>query len=276
VRTGVLDVLEGKYSRELLSIAGAPAGLFPVVSGTPAVAGRILPSVAASLGLPATLPVVIGGHDDVVAAYGAGAEAGDMIDSGGTAEGLIRILDRAPIPAETVDARMAMARFYLPGTWALIAGAGSTGALMRLAAEKLKSDPATLDAIAALPGNYPAGTIEVRLSKNALPSIKIMKGASPSEAWSAVLDLVCDRVEDAAVRLESIAGRPTRLVLIGGSARSRQLADRKAARLGLPAVGMAGIDATTRGAAALAALATGHDHQRLPLLRARTHGPAPS
>ena len=40
----------------------------------------------------------------------------------------IRIVDMPPAPEETVKARMAMTRFYQPGEWALIAGAGSTGA----------------------------------------------------------------------------------------------------------------------------------------------------
>jgi hypothetical protein len=36
--------------------------------------------------------------------------------------------------------------------------------------------------------------------------------------WSAVLDLVCDRVAQTARRLQRIAGPPSRLVLIGGAA----------------------------------------------------------
>jgi sugar (pentulose or hexulose) kinase len=255
VRSGVFCVLEGEYSERLLKLAGAHSSLFPPVRSAPANAGRILASVARALGLPPTLQVVIAGHDDIVAAYGAGAKPGDLIDSGGTAEGLLRIMERAPRPAQTVGARMAMARFFTPGTWALLAGAGSTGALMQLAAEMLESDPAALDQIAAGPGKYPDGTIDVRLSKNALPSIKIMKGAPPAEVWSAVLDLVCDSVNDAAVRLESIAGPAARLVLIGGAARSRELVRRKSERLALPALALAEIDATTRGAAALASLA---------------------
>ena len=39
-----------------------------------------LPSAARALGLPETMQVVIAGHDDIVAAYGAGAQAGDLID----------------------------------------------------------------------------------------------------------------------------------------------------------------------------------------------------
>ena len=146
VRTGAFDVLRGEFSSELLELAGAPSGLFPPVHGSPANLGSILPAIARDLGLPASTQVVIAGHDDIVAAYGAGGARGDLIDSGGTAEGLVRIVDSAPEPSDTVRARMAMTQYYLPGTWALIAGAGSTGALMDRVAHMLGRGLAELDA----------------------------------------------------------------------------------------------------------------------------------
>ncbi len=255
VRTGAFDVLKSKFSSSLLRLAGATAGLFPPADGTPALAGVIQPSVARQLGLQESLQVVIAGHDDIVAAYGAGGEVGDLIDSGGTAEGLIRIVDLAPVPQDAVNARMAMTRFYLPETWALIAGAGSTGALMQTTAEMLGLEPAILDGLAAPPRRYGRSVIDVRLSKNALPNIRIKRGAAAPEVWSAVLDLVCDRLKETAARLDALAGPPSRLILIGGAARSRELVQRKAERLGLPVLVSAGVDATTRGAAALAAQA---------------------
>jgi sugar (pentulose or hexulose) kinase len=255
VRTGAFDVLRGEFSDELLELAGAPSGLFPPVQGSPARLGRLLPDVARHMGLPLSAQVVIAGHDDIVAAYGAGGAHGDLVDSGGTAEGLVLIVDAAPKPSETVRARMAMTQYYLPGTWALIAGAGSTGALMNQVANMLGRDMAELDAQAAPPGKYSAGTLDVKLSKESLPEVKLDPRAGASDVWSAVLDLVCARVADTARRLERIAGPPSRLVLTGGAARSGELVRRKIGLLGLPAVAMADIDATTRGAAALARLA---------------------
>ncbi|HET6846621.1 MAG TPA: FGGY family carbohydrate kinase [Anaerolineales bacterium] len=256
VRTGAFDVLKGAYSFRLLGRAGAPAGLFPPVHATPAPAGTVLAAVGRDLGLPKRARVVIAGHDDIVAAYGVGGRPGDLIDSAGTAEGLIRIVGVPPQPVETARAHMAMARFQEPGTWALIAGAGSTGALMQLAADALGRGLQELDEIASAPGQYPPGVISVRLTKNALPTIQIREGAPAGEVWSAVLDLVCDRVQGAADRLESLAGGASRLVVMGGAARSRELMWRKSERLGLPTVAITEMDATTRGAAALASLAS--------------------
>jgi sugar (pentulose or hexulose) kinase len=259
VRTGAFDVLRGEFSAELLDLAGAPAGLFPPVHGSPAQLGNVLPEVARELGLPTDVQVIIAGHDDIAAAYGAGGAQGDLIDSGGTAEGLVRIVDTAPKPSDTVKARMAMTQYYTPDTWALIAGAGSTGALMNQVASLLGTDLGELDARAAPAGKYAAGTLEVKLSKESLPEVKVARSARAPEVWSAVLDLVCDRVAETARRLEQIAGPPSRLVVIGGAARSRELVKRKSERLGLTAVVMPHIDATTRGAAALARLPFGRD-----------------
>jgi sugar (pentulose or hexulose) kinase len=208
--------------------------------------------MADQLGLPESVQVVIAGHDDIVAAYGAGGRPGDLIDSGGTAEGLVRIVDSAPVPAATVRARMAMARYYIPGSWALVAGAGSTGALLRRVAQMLGKEPAALDDQAAPKGQYAPRTVEVRLSKERLPSVKLHSQAGAPEVWSAVLDLVSERMAQAASRLERLAGRPSRLVLLGGQARSRELVQRKAERLDLLAVTLGDVDATSRGAAALA------------------------
>ena len=95
----------------------------------------------------------------------------------------------------------------------------------------------------------------MHVSKNALPTIKIKNGAPAPEVWSSVLDMVCDRMECTAARLERLAGLPSRLILIGGAARSHELVGRNSEPLGLPAVVLPDNDATMRGAAALAALA---------------------
>ena len=92
-------------------------------------------------------------------------------------------------------------------------------------------------------------------SKEGLPAFKRNAEASAAEVWSAVLDLVSERARRTATRLERRAGRPSRLILIGGAARSLELTRRKSDLLGLAAVVLPGVDATTRGAAALAARA---------------------
>ena len=257
VRTGAFDVLRSEYSHELLRLADAPLGLFPPADASPAVAGTILPEIARDLGLSSAVQVVIAGHDDIVAAYGAGGQQGDLINSAGTAESLIRIVASPPSPAETAGAGIAMARYYSPASWALVGGSGATGALMRQVAEMLGSEPGQLDLQAAPSGRYAPGVIRVRLSKRSLPVVRIAPGSTSPEIWSALLDIVCRRTAKAARRLKRLAGPPARAILIGGAAHSRDLSERKSRALSLPVVRMHDVDATTRGAAALAALACG-------------------
>jgi sugar (pentulose or hexulose) kinase len=258
VRTGAFDVLKDVYSRELLDIAGAPTGLFPPAGGSPALAGAVRSHVSYDLGLSPSVQVVVAGHDDIVAAYGAGARLGDLVDSGGTAEALVQITDSPPLPVRTFKAQLAMTRYYIPHSWALIAGAGATGALMQQVAQMLGAEPDRLDRDAAPSGAYAADIIKVRVSERGLPAVKLKPRAEPSEVWSAVLDLVSKRMARTASTLEHLAGRPGRALLIGGAARSRELASRKSRRLNLPVIQLPDIDATTRGAAHLAALASGY------------------
>ena len=68
----------------------------PVISGT--VIGQLLPSVAAELGLKNSVIVVAGGHDQPMAALGAGVvKKGQSVDGMGSAECITLALDRQDI-----------------------------------------------------------------------------------------------------------------------------------------------------------------------------------
>jgi sugar (pentulose or hexulose) kinase len=71
-RTGAYNVIEGDYCEEILALAGAPSSLFPPAHLAPAVGGEMRSDVAVNLRLPKGVLVAIAGHDDIVAAYGAG------------------------------------------------------------------------------------------------------------------------------------------------------------------------------------------------------------
>jgi len=86
-RTLVLDLVNRRWSRELLETIGIDerllAGLVPAGSTV----GTLLADAAQATGLPVGLPVVRGGQDHVCAALGLGVvEPGVILDSIGTAE----------------------------------------------------------------------------------------------------------------------------------------------------------------------------------------------
>ncbi|MER6809674.1 rhamnulokinase family protein [Spirillospora sp. NPDC000708] len=62
--TGLLDVRDGAWSRDLLARLGLPAGILPPIREPGEVLGTLRPDVAEETGRPPTLPVVaVGSHD---------------------------------------------------------------------------------------------------------------------------------------------------------------------------------------------------------------------
>ena len=86
-RSLLYDVKKRCWSQELLELCGITADTLPEVLPTGAAAGTILPDIAARLGLPPDVQVVIGAHDQIVNALGAGVQnPGDAVDTSGTCE----------------------------------------------------------------------------------------------------------------------------------------------------------------------------------------------
>ncbi len=79
-------------------------------------------------GLPGGIPVVVAGHDHLVAAWGCGArEAGDLVDSFGTSEALVRLLAGVAVPSGAFAEGMS-AGIDVTGRFStLISGSASAG-----------------------------------------------------------------------------------------------------------------------------------------------------
>jgi xylulokinase len=71
--TGALDESKRAWSLELLDAAGIPPDLLPDLRESTDVVGHLQEEAAKQLGLPAGIPVVLGGGDSACAAAGAGA-----------------------------------------------------------------------------------------------------------------------------------------------------------------------------------------------------------
>ena len=86
-RSLLYDVKKGCWSEELLEESGIRKDQLPEVVQPGTALGRILPEIAAQLGLLETTLVVIGAHDQIVNALGAGVRrVGDAVDTSGTCE----------------------------------------------------------------------------------------------------------------------------------------------------------------------------------------------
>ena len=100
-RSLLYDVKQGCWSRELLEASGIREDQLPVVVQPGTALGTILPAAAEKLGLPETVQVVIGTHDQIVNALGAGIRnVGDAMDNTGTCECIAPLFAEIP---ETLD-----------------------------------------------------------------------------------------------------------------------------------------------------------------------------
>ncbi len=86
-RSLLYDVENHCWSKYLLDATGIGPASLPEVLPTGSIVGTIIPHIAAQLGLPRNVQVVMGSHDQIVNALGAGVHTvGDAVDTSGTCE----------------------------------------------------------------------------------------------------------------------------------------------------------------------------------------------
>lgn len=96
-RSLLYDVRQGKWSAELVNAAGIPMDTLPEVVQPGTSLGALLPEIAEELGLPASAIVVMGTHDQIVNALGAGVQTiGDAVDTSGTCECITPLFPEIP------------------------------------------------------------------------------------------------------------------------------------------------------------------------------------
>ncbi|MGH2382664.1 MAG: FGGY-family carbohydrate kinase, partial [Candidatus Limnocylindria bacterium] len=191
----------------------------PAVAGTPAGrVGRALPEAEGAL-------LTVSGHDHLCASVGAGAiRPGDVFDSCGTAEALVRPL-QSPLPAEAlrraVAAGVTVGWHVVPDQQAMLAGFFSGLALERF--QRLlgvtEEGRAELDAAAlAVPPGADGVTVrDVTAERASVEGIPAR--ATPAHVWRATLEALAGRGAELLTTIESVAGATERLVVTGGWAR---------------------------------------------------------
>ncbi len=96
-RSLLYDVQNRCWSKELLAGCGIDAATLPEVLPTGGKVGCILPDIAQQLGLPKDTLVVMGSHDQIVNALGAGVqELGEAVDTSGTCECITPLFPAIP------------------------------------------------------------------------------------------------------------------------------------------------------------------------------------
>jgi sugar (pentulose or hexulose) kinase len=257
-RTGLFHLGNKAPFADALAWAGMPDDLLPepVLAGTPAGAadGAALPQARGAA-------VTVAGHDHLCAGVGVGVVApGDVLDSCGTAEALVRVV-APPLKADEVRRSVAAGvtvGFHLSqGRQALLAGVWSgialQGVLDLLGVDAAGRPELAAGALATVPNEVPALELEFH-SVERLP-LRLPAGVPAERIWRAAIDAVAAEVDSLLRAIEEVAGPHRRIVVTGGWARDEAVRASKA-RLGAveaPPV----VEAGARGAALLAGVAAG-------------------
>jgi sugar (pentulose or hexulose) kinase len=204
--------------------------------------------------------LTVAGHDHLVAAVGAGAAAdGDLLDSCGTAEALVRTVP-APVAADAVRrlaaAGVTVGHHVLPGRLALL-GDTRGGLLLQNVQRLLEFDSSELASLDAQAMRHQSGTLRAALNPDSTVVLSgIGRGAGRAQAWYAALEAGAALVGRMDADLSAVVGSPRRVVMIGGWAHSaavRELRRKLWGHIEVAEVGEAG----GRGAALLAGSAAG-------------------
>lgn len=255
-RTGWMDLASRTWWNETLEWSGASQALMPelVLAGT----NLGVVSAEAGIGRLAGAAITVAGHDHQAAVAGAGAYlAGDVLDSCGTAEALVRIIEPAlPEQAllELTSAGITAGWSVFGDKWTLLGGT-QAGLVLRNALTMLgldSTDIARLDA-------EPSGGSPLHATINAGQELSLhgaTGSTSQADIWRAALDAVTLQALDVHSLMTRAAGTPSRMVVTGGWSRSTGLLQSKERVFGALTVSPTQ-EAGARGAAFFGGLAAG-------------------
>lgn len=253
-RSGAFDQRADRWDADLLALAGVGPERLPEQN-----TGRTKDGV----------PVVVAGHDHLVAAHAAGVrEPGAVADSLGTAEAVVTVSDRVPGP-DAAGSGMSWNRTADGRHWALVSGFPHAGRLVDWLCSLAGGDHARVDDLAATV-DRPTGVVVLPyLAGRAAPAPDpgrrlSVHGLDPRhglpDVLVAVLEGACCHARWMAEAQAGHAGTKLGAVtVLGGPSRGRALMDLKAHVLPGPVRLVRAADAARAGAALLAGQAIGVD-----------------
>lgn len=266
-RTMLFNPGTHEWVSELLAACGISEQQLatPQPSGT--VVGFIRPEIARKLSLPANVQWVTGGHDQVIGAYGCGAqEKGIAMCAGGSVQCLVPVSDRFSLSDELFKGNLCSYDFAIPERYASVAysltGSNLTEYFIREIARDTNGDYSQLTnampkgptSLYVLPYFTPSGTPFFDVDTPACiygwrfstSRGELFKGLSEGVALEMKLNYEL---------LKKNGFEQKKLIATGGGFRSREMVQLYADVLGLPLSVCDETEAGCRGAAMLAAAA---------------------
>lgn len=258
-RTGFFDISTAAESEEMLDFAGAPKGLTSQLR----YAGEPWGHVAENFSGIGGAVVTVCGMDHLCAGVGVGAiMQGDLLDSCGTGEALIRRLPADLVNrnflTEALDQEIAVGRDIFPDqiqlTTSLRSGIGMWRFLKMMG--KGSDDIAALDAEALKMVTSPTSPVVDRIWLETASISNIGYEPNPAMIWRAAVESVQRRAAVLSDRMQQFAGPHGRVVATGGGLQSELVRSLKREILG-PYELSDIVETASRGAAMFAGMATG-------------------
>ncbi len=279
-RSGVVDLYTGEYRADLLALAGLRADQLPRVVPVGGTAGRVNRTGSTRTGLPTGTPVVIAGHDHLVAAYAVGVRGpGHSADSMGTAEAVVSTIPAPPPPGTVGPTGATVGPFVDGSSYCLISGLPASGALVRWLVERF-APPGTADpygwlaaALGTVPGPPTGIIVQPYLAGRTAPQPDLRRRLSihglsarhtNADIARAVLEGLSMQARWMLDNHTALAGvAPGPVHAFGGAAAQPAWLRMKAQLTPAPLRALSGVECAAIGAAQLAARALGLDHPPL-------------
>ena len=273
-RTLLFDIHHEDWSDTLLEWAGIPREKLPrcVISGT--IAGEVAPEMAAELGLPSGVQVVVGGHDQCVNSLGAGVvEPGKAVCGIGTFECITPSYDRIPTAEEMLPIGLNVEHQVLEGIYVSFIY-NQSGTLVRWFRDTFaKADRGLLepgqdiyDVLASEMPSEPSGLLVLpHFEMTGAPgfitdSVGVIAGLRVSTPRGAILKAIMEGATFYFVpsldALTALGCDTSEFIATGGGAKSDAWLQIKADICGVPFVRPAITECGALGAAMLAGIAT--------------------
>jgi xylulokinase len=267
--TLVFDIRRREWAGDMQDALGLPPDLFPQLSPSAAPLGGLAPSVARRVGLPAGLPVILGGADSQACALGTGVVAPGPVSEMAGSSTCLNAAVAEPLSALEVT----HFPHVVPGPLTTETGINTTGAAVAWVADLLYAprgrraggaDYARLDREVA---QIPSGADGILM----LPTLADGERTDPdlraaftglslrhdrAVVARAVLEGVAFAIRDQLELLTKAGAKVTELRVSGGDTRLATWNRIKADVIGVPVVTVAG-DAAVTGVAMLAGLGAG-------------------
>lgn len=131
-RSLLYDVQKQDWSDELLEASGITRDELPTVLQTGGIAGNILPELAEQIGISPEVRIVIGSHDQIVNALGAGvSKIGEAVDVAGTCECIEPLYAGIPESLDFQKYNFACVPYFTTGGYVTYAYNISAGSVVR-------------------------------------------------------------------------------------------------------------------------------------------------